>query len=416
MQIKYNSLVTQTLSYFLLLIPFGLLLGPFVPDLMVSLISITFLFLVLMKKDFVYFKNIFFYLFIIFNTLIILISLFSEDPFFSLKSSLVYFRFGIFALAVWFLVEHEKNLLKYFTISLVFSFLIAISFGYYQYFFDENYMINTRLSLMLSENHLLGNYLSRMLPLVIGFLLLFKSDNKLYFYFIGFLFVVTDCIIYISGERTALGLLVMSSIFILVFIKEYKYIRIASVFISLIIIVVITILSPQIKERNIDHTLNQVGMSSSENKIYIFSPQHQSHIMGSIQMFYDKPLFGVGPNLFRKLCNLEKYEIDKNTCSTHPHNIYIQLLAETGIVGLSFLMLVSFYFIIIVFRNLVKLVLQKKDTLDNYTVCLLACFLINLWPFLPTLNFFNNWINVIYYLPVGFYLHYMYSSKLEQKI
>ena len=29
---------------------------------------------------------------------------------------------------------------------------------------------------------------------------------------------------------------------------------------------------------------------------------------------------------------------------------------------------------------------------------------ITLWPFIPTGNFFSNWLNVVYYLPVGFLL------------
>ena len=50
-------------------------------------------------------------------------------------------------------------------------------------------------------------------------------------------------------------------------------------------------------------------------------------------MFLDNPIFGVGPKLFRIFCDDQKYNIDRDTCSTHPHNTYIQILAETGIIG-----------------------------------------------------------------------------------
>lgn len=55
-------------------------------------------------------------------------------------------------------------------------------------------------------------------------------------------------------------------------------------------------------------------------------------------MFSDNKLFGQGSNTFRILCSSEKFRIsDKNEgCSTHPHNIYVQILAETGLIGVFF--------------------------------------------------------------------------------
>jgi hypothetical protein len=36
----------------------------------------------------------------------------------------------------------------------------------------------------------------------------------------------------------------------------------------------------------------------------------------------------------------------------------------------------------------------------------LCSFLISLFPFIPSGNFFNGWLNIVYYLPLGFYLNY----------
>ena len=57
-------------------------------------------------------------------------------------------------------------------------------------------------------------------------------------------------------------------------------------------------------------------------------------------MFFDKPLIGHGPKMFRKLCNDKNFKeivVKKSGeqyygCSSHPHNTYIQLLAETGLI------------------------------------------------------------------------------------
>ena len=66
-------------------------------------------------------------------------------------------------------------------------------------------------------------------------------------------------------------------------------------------------------------------------------------------MFLDKPIFSNGPNSFRILCSLDKYDVNGNACSTHPHNLYIQLLAETGIFGF-YLFLVCFSYVL---KNLI---------------------------------------------------------------
>ena len=49
-------------------------------------------------------------------------------------------------------------------------------------------------------------------------------------------------------------------------------------------------------------------------------------------MFLDNKILGVGVKNFRNFCNVEKYKVDRS-CTTHPHNTYIQILAETGIIG-----------------------------------------------------------------------------------
>jgi hypothetical protein len=37
--------------------------------------------------------------------------------------------------------------------------------------------------------------------------------------------------------------------------------------------------------------------------------------------------------------------------------------------------------------------------------------LISLWPLLPSGNFFGNWLNVIYYLPLGFIMYNLNKKK-----
>ncbi len=81
-------------------------------------------------------------------------------------------------------------------------------------------------------------------------------------------------------------------------------------------------------------------------KLLFFLIEHESHAISSIEIFKDNPILGVGPKKFRFECGKEKYNISKFSCSTHPHNFYIQLLAETGIVGSIIPLILLFYIIL----------------------------------------------------------------------
>lgn len=225
---------------------------------------------------------------------------------------------------------------------------------------------------------------------------------KNYFY-LFFIFIATDILTYLSGERTALGLLFISSIFILFLVRKLRLFRLITIISSVFIIILISSFNTTIKERNVDHTLNQLGMSEGSEKIYLFSPIHENYYISSWKMFQKNMITGIGPNNFRNECKKDDYLSDLNPCSTHPHNNYVQLLAELGIIGICFII-----FIIYVISNLIiKHIyynIKGINFLSDYQVCLIACIFCSIWPFLPTMNLFNNWINIIYFLPLGFFL------------
>jgi len=128
-------------------------------------------------------------------------------------------------------------------------------------------------------------------------------------------------------------------------------------------------------------------------------------------MFLDKPIFGHGPKMFRVICKNEKYAEGLASCNTHPHNFYVQLLAETGIIGFSFLLSTFAYVLYCAYRQFKSIVLSQKRYLTDYQVCLLAGILITVWPLTTNGNFFHNWLMIIYSLPVGFYLHSIYGKN-----
>ena len=105
-----------------------------------------------------------------------------------------------------------------------------------------------------------------------------------------------------------------------------------------------------------------LGSPVNSSYFKVFSIVHESHYKISIKMFKDNPIFGQGPKTFRALCFKKKFrkninQVSRKTikptdqyygCTTHPHNYYLQILSETGLVGFSFV----FYFLIVLLKRL----------------------------------------------------------------
>ena len=240
---------------------------------------------------------------------------------------------------------------------------------------------------------------------------LLKKKNKLEIYFIGILFILVDILIYLSGERSAFFFLNLSTVFIIIFIKEYRKFRLMTFIVAIICITFLSINSSNYTERMFITPAKDMGLIKSSKDPTIFTPVHDSHIRTAINMFKDKPIFGHGPKMFRVKCSDPKYSVGIRPCNTHPHNFYVQLLAETGIIGFIFLFSSFCYVLYCAYRQLKSIILRQSRYLTDYQVCLLACILITSWPFSPNGNFFHNWLIIVYGLPVGFYLHSLYSKS-----
>lgn len=425
---KNNFFFIKLPSYLVILIPLFLITGSFLPDLAVSICALIFIINTIKNSIYYYYDNKFVKYFCIFWFLLIISSLLSDHLFYSFFKSFFYIRFLLFSLCLWYLLNENKNLLKYIFYSLIFCFLILIFDGYFQFFFEKNILgwplIDTRVSSFFKDELILGSYFSRVFPIFFAIYICLSSQkiflkkyNNYYIFIILFLFICIDVLIFLSGERVALFYLNLSSIFIIFFIPSYKKMRIFTILISILIIFSISVFKPSFSERVINQTLSQVINSNEstlnedlekKDKIYVFSKEHEDHYKSAILMFLDNKIFGVGPYGFKKNCHLDKYKTSFESCTTHPHNTYIQILAELGIFGIFFILFVFSSLIFYLFKNFFY-----KKIFTDFQIGLLSCFFITLWPFVPTGNFFNNWLSIIYYFPLGIFIWSFSLKKRE---
>ena len=416
MNLKYSNSVLINLII-VSVIPF-LIWGPFFPDLIVSISTLFFLFYVFKNKEFYFFNNKPLIIFFIFCIYCILLSIFvAEYMMLSFESSLFYFRIGVFSCFIWYLIDQDKNILTYFYYVIVLCFLALVIDGYTQHFTGTNLsgfrISGNRVSSFFGEELIMGSYLSRLFPLLFA-LFLVKKKQKFEIYFIGLLFILVDVLIFMSGERSAFFFLNLSTVFIIILIKEYQKFRLITFIIAISCVFILSLNSSKLSERMFKGPAEDMGLVKSSKEAVIFSKAHDSLIRTAYNMFKDQPLLGHGPKMFRVICKDEKYATGATPCMTHPHNFYVQLLAETGIIGFLFLFSALGYITYTALRQFKSIIFKQKRPQSDYQVCLLAGILITVWPLTTNGNFFNNWLMIVYSLTVGFYLQSIYSKKSKK--
>ena len=400
------------LAFLVTIFPILLISGPLIPEIILIIVSISINFQIIKKKEFNFYNSNIVYFFLFFWLYLIINSLFADDKIWSLKTSLFYFRYLIFSISIVYLVSNKFIKLNGILISLSLTFIFLIFDLYVQYTFGQNLFgqvaKDNRFSGIFGDELVLGSYIIKFYPLIVA--LIFLKINL--FKKILILSTINPVIIIsiiLTGERTASILafifVLVSSFLIIDKIKNKIFYFISAV----LIIFCIFHFNSNLKSRFIDDTLNYMidskykqytnieNISDGSEKIYIFSKIHHGHYTSAFKLFLEKPLFGHGVNSFRNSC--KKFNHDFK-CSTHPHNTMIQILSETGIIGFLF------YFSIFIY--LISSLIKSKST----SIKILSLgIVIYLFPFSPSGNFFNNWINMILYFLIAFYT-YLMSSKI----
>tara|TARA_B100000989_G_scaffold245552_1_gene192691 strand:+ start:672 stop:1949 length:1278 start_codon:yes stop_codon:yes gene_type:complete len=347
-------------------------------------------------------------------------------------SSFFHLRYLFFSLAIFLLFE--KSLNENLNKKIVHIFLIALSIllfdSFFQFIFGLNILGNEiiaqRISSFFGDELILGSYLIRLLPILIWYIYYFKINlNEKKLLYTSF-FAAYFSVIYLSGERTSIALFLIFFFLTIIFIKELRKLFIRSFVIFLVFAISIIFFDygkssvtnrvfkrtyQQIFQAEKKDTVNKVITDTSKNsKIKIFSTDHQGHLILAKKLFLDNLVFGTGPKGFRHYCRKINYNSEIGICSTHPHNILAQVSSELGIIGIIFF---SVFFIFLLKRFIeITFVKTKNNHHYAFLVASLGIF-INLFPFLPSGNLFNNWISLIIYFNLGLYL--VSNKKIKSK-
>ena len=403
-------------------LPLLMIFSRFMLEFCLLIISISFVVQIIKNNSYKIFNNYFTFFFISFYFLLLLSFAFSQEKL-NILSILLYFRFGLYVMAIYYFLNEEKNIIKYFLNAIVIIILILFFDSLTQYFFGQNLIglknsSDHRITSFFGDEQILGSYAVKLFPFLLLFKNLTDAKSKKTNYLITLAIFVTPIIIFLSGERVAMTLFfLMLSYYLVFFIRsqKFKFIYFYVVF-SILGTVALLYSSDTYYDRYINQTYQSlfnktilknkhfITKEYDKRNFYIFSGQHQNFIYTGINIFKKNKLLGTGPKSYRYICDDKSYAVNKLSCNTHPHNYYLQVLIETGLLGFIFLFSV---YLCIIYRSFINFIrLLKNQYLSLTEVIILGFYFTQLWPVMQHGSFFNNWNSIALFLPMGFLLFF----------
>ena len=160
-------------------------------------------------------------------------------------------------------------------------------------------------------------------------------------------------------------------------------------------------LVPEWRHRFVDKFIEQLPTGEHSGYYRAMAP--------AIDAWQQSPIFGIGPANFRHLCPELFDDPTGRFCQPHPHNYYLQLLAETGIVGL----ILGIAFVVSIIWCCYAPSKVNKNNIFAVVAWVIPLSLF--WPLASTADFFGQWHNIFVWVAVSLALSSMNLKGCHDK-
>jgi len=407
LQKKFNFCI-----FLIAILPVCLLLPSGVINLVIILISVLFLIEILLKKKIIFFHNYFFYLLIIFFFSLIFNILFNSGETLSFERQLGFFRFILFVFAIKYYLTFKRGI--YFNLiikSWVLVFFIVSFDILFEFIFGFDLIGNTsamqgRIASFLGEELKIANYYNGFIFIAFSFILAKCRNEK----FIIFLFLLFVIIAFLTGERSNYIKIFIGSLLYILLLKEInlktKFTSI--IFLSLAIFSIIA-LSQDVKMRinQLVKPIYEMGFTKS-----ILTSHYGAHYHTAYMIYKKNKIFGIGLKNFRSESAKIEYKENKNNIykrdnwATHPHQVHLEFLSETGIFGYTF-------FLLFIIFSLVQSIKNYYYSNNRYLLGSIIFFITSVLPILPTGSFFTTYTATIFWINYALMISITKNNKNE---
>ena len=410
-----NSKILNSYFFFLFsFIPASIIIGPAISLINILLIDFSFIFLIFYKKDFKFLSNKTVKLIIFLCLYLILNSIIAKDFSMSAHRNFGFIRFGILFLAFNYFFYNKDFVNRVLIVWMITLSILSLD-TYIESIFGKNILgygeeYGSRIVSFFKDEPIVGGYINGFYLIIIGYLFYINKDTSNRYKYIILVFSIFFIIaIILTGERSNSIKAIFGFLLFYFFNDFFKFKeKIFSIFFLILIFTFLLNISDFLKLRYSGQFFKPL--------VYFFQPNNQiqkNEIRANIlkenvyirlyqsgfEVFKKYPIFGVGNKNYRvETCSNEKnfrYE-----CSTHPHQIYFEFLAEHGLVGSMVIFFVLFNLIF----SKIKTILSSKNYLQLGCLIFLSTLFI---PFLPSGAFFADynltifWINLSIMYAIG---------------
>ncbi len=313
----------------------------------------------------------------------------------SLLGSISILKFFLFSCFIATIDIRKKNIHLIVNIISVILVLVCIDtiiqFIFGKDFFGFEIIQLGRLSGPFADELIVGTFLTYIsIPITAYFYENIKYvKNRLKIYYISFILLIYFTVL-ISGER--MNFIILSCCYFLIVIRKPNLKVIFIGFFSFLFFSILIV--------NLNYGL-KIKFKSFYEDITNFGNSNHGRLLSSSYNIWEKnKIFGTGLKNYKKLCDTEKFDKYSNKkflCSTHPHNLYFELLTESGLVGL-----LIFLFFIFILMN--KILNNYKQSNKNYKSIIYGSALViffYFWPFRSSGSFFSTIYGSFFWFNIG---------------
>lgn len=125
-----------------------------------------------------------------------------------------------------------------------------------------------------------------------------------------------------------------------------------------------------------------------------------------LAVWREYPILGAGMKNFKPVCDILMAGKMSDGCHAHPHNVYIEWLSDTGLVGLTGYLVFLVIIVLPVFR------LLRGDTNARLAGAVTAgCFVLLLFPLTASQSFFSNWPAMLFWASLSLVIASMHLAQ-----
>ena len=386
--IGWQGRLRGAMTVFYLSGPFFMLIERSPADAWLTLCGLAFLVRCVLRRDWSWTRFFWVRAVLVFWVWCLISASVSALPGYSLGEAGVWIRFPLFAFASVFWLARDPRILMAMLISIGCGMLIMSGILIAEYVIIGQR--DGRLSWPYGDMTP-GNYLAKAgLPLFCVLVALAVSAKAKVASLAAAISLITIVASVLSGERINFILRALGGMLAGLLYKPVWTRYLLLMFAEVAAVIGVFFLKPSIGDRFVSSFVAQLPVHEASPYRRVWN--------GGIEAFHTAPLIGIGPDNYRMLCPTIAAGNPAVACHTHPHNYYVQVLGETGLIGLT---LVTVMFVAIIWTCF------RANLANRLNVLAATCFVVPLgffFPFQSTADFFGQWNNVFMWSAIAFSL------------